>query len=333
MRFNDLLEGAGIAPERVLVMRHTRKEVKGFAEKLLEWARNKPATYNAHQRFQSIRKKGRKTRRYAGEKLNEVDYLASFIGHGPRRALFVGFYRVGKSEIISREELLAKREFRPLKNLKPRPYPLGDHRNYWWFSLRLLPEFASMKLKLEIVWDRGEIHWCHRASEFPFPIIRGASAVQRVDGIGSRLPSRRELKDLASFDEKRLVMTREEQKILRRYLLSGREQGPCFICGEEFPVKLLVAAHIKPRKKCSNLEKGNLCNVVPMCLAGCDALFERGYIVVVRGRVRVNVKLPKDDRTPALNALTKRLDGRPVGSLDPARNRSLNWHASYHGYA
>ena len=56
-----------------------------------------------------------------------------------------------------------------------------------------------------------------------------------------------------------------------------------------FPISLLVAAHIKQRAQCSDSEKADYRrNVMPMCMFGCDDLFERGYISVVDGAVVVS---------------------------------------------
>ena len=42
----------------------------------------------------------------------------------------------------------------------------------------------------------------------------------------------------------------------------------------------MVAAHIKPRSKCSISERKNPNVVMPVCKVGCDDFFEKGYLIV-----------------------------------------------------
>lgn len=78
---------------------------------------------------------------------------------------------------------------------------------------------------------------------------------------------------------------RREQRFLRGAL--GIATGDpnavssCGMCARIFPQGFLVAAHIKPRHMCSDAERLDLHHVGwALCLAGCDALFEQGYLGV-----------------------------------------------------
>ncbi len=96
------------------------------------------------------------------------------------------------------------------------------------------------------------------------------------------------LAKLAAGDRRVSTLVRLEQKQLRERLFSGATRGYCALCNESFPVTLLVCAHIKPRGKCTRVEREDWTNIVfPLCLLGCDALFERGLLSVVGGRIRV----------------------------------------------
>lgn len=137
-------------------------------------------------------------------------------------------------------------------------------------------------------------------------------------------PSLQELRLSGQLDEKRRVVTRREQAFLRKHVLRGSNSGECVLCGEELPVDLLVAAHIKPRASCSDEERRDLNNIVPMCLLGCDALFERGYAVVVDGIVEVRVQkaaMPRIDKFEALR-------GRRISSWEPERRTYFEWHSA-----
>lgn len=80
-------------------------------------------------------------------------------------------------------------------------------------------------------------------------------------------------------------MGRREQRFLRGALgiATGDPNAvsPCGMCGREYPHSFLVAAHIKPRHACSDQERLDLPHVGwALCVAGCDALFEQGYVGV-----------------------------------------------------
>ena len=84
---------------------------------------------------------------------------------------------------------------------------------------------------------------------------------------------------------------RKEQSILRGILFKNFLEFECSICNRVLPTDLLVAAHIKPRSKCSTSERKNPNNVIPMCKLGCDEFFEKSYLIVdERGIVCTNKK-------------------------------------------
>jgi hypothetical protein len=89
---------------------------------------------------------------------------------------------------------------------------------------------------------------------------------------------------LGPTDSESLTPVREEQCALRRRLLGDALDAACALCGRVLPRQLLVAGHIKPRALCSEEERSDLANAAMLvCLMGCDALFEHGYIVVDSG--------------------------------------------------
>lgn len=85
------------------------------------------------------------------------------------------------------------------------------------------------------------------------------------------------------------TQSRREQGILRGMLFKGFTETQCAICQRTFPTDLMIAAHIKPRSKCSTSERKNPNVVMPVCKVGCDDFFEKGYIIVdSEGVIRVN---------------------------------------------
>ena len=90
-----------------------------------------------------------------------------------------------------------------------------------------------------------------------------------------------------------VTQRRMEQALLRAQLLDGRQIAQCSICGRSLPAFLIVAAHIKPRARCSAREKRDASNVAMLlCSLGCDALFEHGLLAVAPdGKIVLSAKL------------------------------------------
>jgi hypothetical protein len=91
MELNDLLRGKEIEPREVLVLRHRPTE-PDLNKVLPLLAADKPDLFNAYQQTQ-------------GETLEKTmlsaSDVASFIGHEPGRALYVGLYKIGKTKPLT----------------------------------------------------------------------------------------------------------------------------------------------------------------------------------------------------------------------------------------
>ncbi|MDM5222989.1 HNH endonuclease [Peribacillus sp. NJ11] len=121
--------------------------------------------------------------------------------------------------------------------------------------------------------------------------------------------------------------SRAEQGFLRKALFGNMTVGRCGICGKEYPIPFLVAAHIKKRSFCSNEEKLDYKNIVmPMCKFGCDDLFEKGYITVEEGRIVVNQKIT----TKMLEEHLSKLKERQIAGWNEDNAKYFLWHAKYH---
>lgn len=101
--------------------------------------------------------------------------------------------------------------------------------------------------------------------------------------------------------------SRKEQSYLRKKIFKDKKLETCSICGAELPVDLLVTAHLKRRADCTKDERLDVENIVlPMCKMGCDDLYEKGYILVEQGVIKVNENKYK---TPWLERYLDRIDG------------------------
>jgi hypothetical protein len=117
---------------------------------------------------------------------------------------------------------------------------------------------------------------------------------------------------------------RAEQGLLRIILLANRNTECCAICGKTLPVDLLFIGHIRKRHSCSDEQKKDLNNVMPVCLLGCDRLFEEGYIHVDASGV---VRAPLSPTlSPELLAHLKELDGKRCHAHNQASAAFFAWH-------
>ena len=111
---------------------------------------------------------------------------------------------------------------------------------------------------------------------------------------------------------------RKEQAQLRNLLSGNRELASCALCGNEYPMGFLVAAHVKKRSVCSDDERRDLRHVAMLaCTFGCDALYEAGWITVGQdGHVQ-----------------TVPLDSVPEGSIREHLQRLAGYRCAAHNLA
>jgi hypothetical protein len=130
------------------------------------------------------------------------------------------------------------------------------------------------------------------------------------------------------LDKESTTIARLEQSTLRRILIGSNLVGKCCICGESYPVNLLVAAHIKKRAVCNNEEKKDISNVAAlMCKFGCDDLYEKGYIGVSEGKV---VKLHSTTKTESTDTYLRKIVGKQCLKWNPSTEEYFKWHLDQH---
>jgi hypothetical protein len=69
--------------------------------------------------------------------------------------------------------------------------------------------------------------------------------------------------------------------------------------------------------------------VIPMCYLGCDRLYEKGYLTVEEGTVKVlhNPSHPAD-----LREMLDALDGLPCPGWNSSTEPYFQWHREHHGF-
>lgn len=164
MNLNDLLSAKGIAPEGVIVLRHRSPEAN--FNRVLPWlAAERPDLYNAHQQTQA-------------QKLETAmlgaAYIASFIGHAPGKALFIGLYRIGASRPLTYKEFWDHPphiELGELGNLGFTAEDAKARKTVLWFDLPLVDFYAEWKGKLVVGWPPPERSWWRRAHRNSMPVL------------------------------------------------------------------------------------------------------------------------------------------------------------------
>lgn len=131
---------------------------------------------------------------------------------------------------------------------------------------------------------------------YQYSLVGHRSSVQSslldVDAYEHYLHRLRALLDIGT-DETREQIARKEQRILQEWLFKDKTHENCAICGREFNIKTLVAAHKKPRSDCNDAERLDPYIVMPVCLMGCDYLYEKMYIYIDCAEVKVGLAFPE----------------------------------------
>ena len=163
MNLNDLLRNNNIDPKNVLAVRHRPPEAE-LRRELPLLAAEKPAVFNAYQQTQNTRLE-RRMQAMVGS-----GYLASFIGHEPRRALFVGLYSIVAARPLTFEEYRNKPEVQELGRLGVAWARESPHQLVVWFELVLTDFYSEWKGRLSVSW-RGEIAFYQEALDRRMTIV------------------------------------------------------------------------------------------------------------------------------------------------------------------
>src|SRR5258708_6109363 len=121
--FKDLLGKHQIDPRSVLVLRHTPTVPR--LRRVFPWlAANHPVVFNAYQQTH---------REDVENEMKNATYVASFIGHAPGSALFIGLYQRHGQELRTPDQIRSEPSVQELEG-----YGHGaETRSRLWFDLRL----------------------------------------------------------------------------------------------------------------------------------------------------------------------------------------------------
>jgi len=159
-------------------------------------------------------------------------------------------------------------------------------------------------------------------------VLQGEKAERVLDTVFGRLPTQaisqviQSVDGIQNLDRVSTSISRGEQGVLRNSLLGDSVSGVCGICGHEYPVSFLIAAHIKKRSDCTDTEKRDIPSIaMPMCLMGCDALYEAGY-VTIENRLVKTVATAND----SLQLILNNLSGNICSYWTAEREQYFSWH-------
>lgn len=171
----DILRAEGIEAKNVLVLRHRPPEVQ-LRRTLPRLASERHDLFNAYQQTQSKR---------VQKQMQRASHVAAIIGLATGKAVFVGIYKVGKTNALTREQYWQVREHLELRDSFGMKgfVPENDSRNsILWFDLALTKSCESLKGKLIVSWPPPAIAWTRWANDSEMPVfaIREESAFDGV---------------------------------------------------------------------------------------------------------------------------------------------------------
>ncbi len=162
MNLNDLLADKGVGAREVIVFRHRPNEPE--LRKVLPWlAAERPELFNAYQQTHGSR---------VENAMRGAKHVASFIGHEPGKALFIGLYSIGASRTVTREEFWKIPAYAELKPFGMRGFAEEDDRtSVLWFDLARTDFYEQWKGKLVVGWPPPERAWWRRAHNNIIPVL------------------------------------------------------------------------------------------------------------------------------------------------------------------
>lgn len=204
MNLNDMLRSEGIDPEIVVVFRH--RPVERELQKVLPWlAVERPELFNAYQQTQGGTRVESSLKRLVGN-----GYVASFIGHEPGRALFVGLYKIESSSPLTPAEFRAASVYQELNSFGGTFWFTEEMANQGrsaveWFNLTATDFYSSWKGKLVVNWPPPERSWWRRAHNNDLSI----HAIREESAFDAKMPEWDEIN--LTWDELKILPSRWKQ--------------------------------------------------------------------------------------------------------------------------
>jgi len=134
------------------------------------------------------------------------------------------------------------------------------------------------------------------------------------------------LSAIQETDNTQQTKSRQEQPLLRKHLFQNKRIEKCHLCNNEYPVSMLVAAHIKKRASCDDNERKDLNVVMSACKFGCDELFEKSYINI---NDNGHIESSKYEENEAIDRYIKQLVGKKCSIFNADNRKYFKWHREH----
>lgn len=125
------------------------------------------------------------------------------------------------------------------------------------------------------------------------------------------------------------LYVRKSQAKLRKLYFGDSKIAKCGVCSKSYKAEFLWISHLKKYTECSPNEKLDPLVVMPMCLFGCDKLYEEGYIYIDNGVVKSNEKQKK--ATSDMLKYIEKISEQKCYHWHNNRQKYCNWHIKKHG--
>lgn len=170
MELNDLLIKQGIDPAKVLVLRHrpTERELNRVFPALVS---------DHHDAFDAYQATQNPTVEKA---MAKATHIASFYGHKPGKALFLGLYSRDGQRPITSAEFAEMAAYQKLWEHGHRPTARED---FLYFTLTPTEALAKWQGKMVVSWPGKEVGWHRWAGNNVFPIEAITEQSQLVEEI------------------------------------------------------------------------------------------------------------------------------------------------------
>jgi hypothetical protein len=277
MQLNDILRSEGIDPKEVLALRHTPEEPK--LRKALEGLfRNNHTLFNAYQQTQKPR---------VEKQMLKAKYVASFFGHEPQKARFLGLYKIQDYRPLTFQEYWNIPELITLK----RQYGFKGIEKKMaitkWFDLLLLKLRDPWGHGFIVRWPTPDIARSRWAGKNEFFILDQSSSIDLPDDAGAENEPVESAYTPQDGDWRRVVERQiRERRGQQQFRESLRDRygDRCLLTGCKV-LAVLEAAHIKPyRGELDNHPENGL-----LLRADIHTLFDLDLLGIVPEGLRVEL--------------------------------------------
>ena len=156
---------------------------------------------------------------------------------------------------------------------------ISSHLNSLGYSKPLIDKTVLNSPVIFVDKSQGRSHYNYQLVGNKEPIT--TSTIDRYEDFRQRLLKVTE--DGTDGDQE--TIRRKEQHILSEWLFKDKESEECAICRKIYSIDSLITAHKKRRSDCAENERTDPNIVMPLCVFGCDYIYEKRLIHIEHNKV------------------------------------------------